>query len=130
MTAEHGVDFAKVEKVYPVTEDVPGLYLQLEGLMTAAGSVGVGGAAYQVGVPVVDLTENAVRIPVAIAGSGTYAASKALLGLLETNLRPFSVASVNLAQSVDKDKAATGVFTITISAVVRAETLSSAYTAK
>lgn len=128
LSTQKGVDFTKVANVYPKTEDIPGLYLQLEGLMGTVAGFGVTNAAYQVGAPVLDATISAVTIPVTVSGAGSYAAAKAMVTQLETNLRPFSITTLNLSQTLDKDKGTpTGLFTITAAAVVRAETLSAAY---
>ncbi|HSI20563.1 MAG TPA: type 4a pilus biogenesis protein PilO [Verrucomicrobiae bacterium] len=128
MEIERKVDFSKVNDVYPRTEDMPGLYLQLESLITQANTLGVKDAAYQVGTPVMDSTENAVRIPVSITGTGTYANLLAFVTKLEQNLRPLSLETFNLAQAVDKEKnQATGQFTLNAAAIVRAETLSASF---
>lgn len=128
MHQEKGVDFTKLSLVYPNTEDVPGLYLQLEALMQQGSRNGMETPVYQVGVPVLDATEGSAHIPVTVSAVGTYTQIKQFVSDLELNLRPLSIQTLNLTQTFDQSKGtADGKYTINIATVVRAETLSKAY---
>lgn len=125
---DRGVDFTKLPLIYPKTEDMPGLYLQLEALMQRGLAEGVTSPSYQVTAPVLDATEGSVHIPVTISAIGQYAQLKTFIALLEQNLRPISIQTINLSQTLDKDKGTpSGLFTLNVAGIVRAESLSSAY---
>jgi len=127
-TQTYGLDFDKLTNTYPLTEDMPGLYLQFESLMTQARDLGITNPLYQIGVPQLDTTDNAVRIPVGVSAIGNYLTLKDFVGKLEHNLRPLSIQSINFAQGLDKDKGTpSGQFTMNMSGFVRAEGISSAF---
>ncbi len=128
MQTAHSVNFDKVASTDPVTEAIPSLYLQLEALMNDSLTKGISNPSYQVSVPVQDVTDGTVHIPLAISATGTYTNLKAFIATLETNTRPISIQTLNLAQTLDKDKGApSNQFTLSIAAVVRSQTLSAAY---
>jgi Tfp pilus assembly protein PilO len=129
MQKDRGVDFSRIPYIYPKTEDIPGLYLQLEGVMRIAQAEGVALPSYQVSAPVLDSTENSVHIPVTVSGTGSYDDLKNFITKLEQNLRPLSIESLNLSQTLDKDKGTpTGEFTLNLAGIIRAQSLSPAYT--
>jgi uncharacterized protein YoxC len=128
MTNDKKVDFGKIPLVYPKTEDVTGLYLQLEALMSQAIADGISLPAYTVSAPLTD-TDGSIHIPVSVSGTGSYVKLKTFLANLEDNLRPLTISTINLAQTIDKDKGTpNGAFTLNVASIVRAQTLSSAYT--
>lgn len=128
MENQVNVDFSRVPLVFPVYEDIPGLYLQYEALMQQAGKDGLQNASYQITAPTIDATDNTVHIPVTVSAVGKYSEVKQFILDLERNLRPLSISTVNLAQTLN---ATTGVpdgkFTVNVAGVIRAESLSKAY---
>jgi hypothetical protein len=129
-TSQKGVDFNKLPTILPPTEDLPGLYLQMEALKIQAARDGVVSPTYQIAAPLPNPTEGNVHIPVTWSGTGSYDTVKKLLTLLEQNLRPLSIDNLSLTQTVTKDsKAVSGQLTVSITAIVRARGFSSAYAA-
>lgn len=129
-SATYGVNFDKISNIYPAIEDMPGLYLQMEALMNQARDRGLDNPLYQLGTPVVEASDNAVRIPVGISVVGDYLTLKNYVYDLEHNLRPITIQTLNLAQGVDKALGVPdGQFTLNVAGYVRAETLSAAYSA-
>lgn len=130
MRTERGVNFDRLPLVFPKTEDVPGLYLQLEALVSRAADGGLNNPrpVYQVSAPITDSTNGGVTIPVAVTAVGDYLSLKQFVSDLELNLRPLSIQTINLAQNLDRESGtASGLFTLNVAAVVRAETLSPSY---
>lgn len=122
------VDPAQLRYVFPPTEDVPGLYLQMESLMSAAG---IESPSYQIGLPALD-QDGLARIPVTITATGSYTDLKHYITDLELNIRPISLITASFTQSVEKDGGAPAIGKMTMSATgfVRAAGLSAAYSTK
>ena len=122
------VDPAQLRYVFPPTEDVPALYLQMEEL---ARTQGIEGATYQISPPAVD-QDGLVRIPVTISATASYTDLKHFMSDLQLNIRPISLVTVSFSQAVTKDGTApdSGKMTMSATGFVRAASLSSAYSIK
>jgi Tfp pilus assembly protein PilO len=125
-----GFSFDDVAHMFPETEDLPGLYLQMEGLIETAKLSGIENANYQVAAPIVDQSSGMVSIPITVTATGAYMPLLLFISNLELNIRPISISTLNFAQSIDKDAGkAGGKFNLSATASVRAKSLSAAHTA-
>jgi Tfp pilus assembly protein PilO len=114
------VDF--LHAIMPPTEDIPGVYLEMENVANTVG--GVTNFTYQVGVPIAD-AKAGVKIPISVSAKGSYPNLKQLLARLETLERPLSFSSISLATSIRPEDA--GAISLTASGAMRAHALSDAY---
>lgn len=123
-----GVEPERLRYVFPPTEDVPELYLQMESLILTPG---VENPTYQISPPAVD-TEGLVRIPISITATGTYGNLKGFLSALQLNIRPVSLLTATFSKAVAKEGEAVTADSLTMTATgfVRAAGLSAAYTTK
>lgn len=133
-----GIDPSKFAEILPATEEMPGLYIQMEALIAQA-STNIGSATYTLGAPAVDKVSNLVQIPITVSGNGTYPNLKQFLSSFEQNIRPvsFTQISINVAQAsqagASSDQSSTtsekakGPVNITASGYIEALALSSAY---
>ncbi len=137
-----GVDLNKADVVVPKTESIPDLYLQLEDLV-ARTKFYVSDATYLIGVPSSTQTEtglNEVVVPVTFNFVASYAGIKALIQEMQLNTRPLSITQISMNEigapksttpaapgAVQEKSYPDGSFTVSLSAYVRAESLSAAY---
>jgi Tfp pilus assembly protein PilO len=138
--ASEGLSFGYLQQVLPVTEDLPGLYIQMESVV-AQSSATVGGITYQFGTPIADPLTGA-KIPITVSGNGDYPDLKTFIGRFENNVRPvtfdqlsFTVATATAPGSSGSTPApatttaptAKGPVTVTATGYVTALGLSSAF---
>ena len=121
-----GIDLNKALEVMPATENVPGLYIQLEDLMTRGGQAGVSETNYQVSDPIID-TDGTAKVPVTITGFGSYSDLKNFITMAETNIRPLSFTTVGFAAA---QKNGGTVLQLTATGYVRSQGLSAAFSSK
>lgn len=123
------VDLAK--QVVPATEDLPGLYIQMEDLMSKAQTLGVVGPTYQVSLPVTDTASGqGAKVPLTMTGRAPYSVIKQWLTLGEHNTRPILFSSVSITPvpaTTTGTVVPAGEFNLTASGYVRAQAMSSAY---
>lgn len=103
---ESGIDLNKAQSVIPLTEDIPGLYIQMEELMKQATNLTK--TSYTIGVPAGDTTLSGVQIPISINATGKYADLKLFLNVLRLNIRPLSFTSVSLSGNQSQTSPAPG----------------------
>ena len=122
--AAAGITKDSLAAVMPATEDVPGLYLQMEALMQNSSS-SLSKPIYQIGQPSADSGQ--VQIPVTVSATGKYLDLKNFLATLETATRPLIFTTVSFAPPADG--AASDTFSLTAAGYATAIALSPAYTA-
>jgi Tfp pilus assembly protein PilO len=127
--AASGVTLQSLSSVIPSTEDVPGLFIQVDALSKNFSSLS--NVSYQVAKPVID-DAGMVRVPLSLSATGKYTDLKEFVRTFESNIRPVSFSSVSFTQvSADPAKpeaGGNGQFTLAASGYVRAASISSAYT--
>lgn len=129
-----GTSLTKLQSVVPQTEDVPGLYIQLEQLMKEASPAT---AAYQVGAPVEE-SPGVAKVPVSITATGTYGDLKRFITRLELNIRPLTFTTVTFSaaqasaqvQGQSTQQLPDGSLNLVASGFVRSVRLSPAYATK
>lgn len=123
-----GVDPARLRYVFPPTEDVPELYLQMESIIQTAG---ITNPTYQINPPALD-QDGLVRIPISISATGSYLDLKTFVSKLQTNIRPVSLLTASFSKAAPKEEGQSvdGLLTMTATGFVRAAALSNAYTTK
>ena len=119
----NGVTTAYLNSVLPATEDMPALYIQLEGLLKSVS--GLTSPTYQVSKPVADAENGAVKIPVTITASGKYQDLKNFVSNFESNIRPVTFTSIAFSQAADEKQP--NAYTLTANGFVRSGSISSAY---
>lgn len=128
--SDAGLDFNSLANIFPATEEIPNLYIQMEYLMGSTPNVV---SSYQVSPPVSN-TPGDVRIPLTFAATGTYSSLKDFIVTLENNIRPVTITALSFGPAATKDqngkpvKDAETKLTVNISGYVRSQSLSSAYT--
>jgi hypothetical protein len=124
LTAKN-VRFDQIRSHFPLYEEVPSLYLQMESIV--ANSADIKQITYQIGQPTTDVTGE-IRVPLTVTGVAPYATLKTFLVKLQNNIRPISLTQVAFAEykSTDKNIPA-GSYQVTVAGYVRAEKLSPSY---
>lgn len=119
-----GVDITTADKVVPIFEDVPGLYLQMEALVQSAQQVSK--VNYIIGIPTTDPT--GVKVPITVSAVGRYADLHSFIATLESMPRPLILSSLTFGQATGGDpKNTAGTLTLTVTGYARARSLSPAY---
>jgi Tfp pilus assembly protein PilO len=128
-----GVTPELLSSIVPDTEEMPGLYIQMEQFATPA--PGQAAITYELGVPAV--ATDGVHISVTFVAKGSYAQVKQVLAASESLRRPITINSVSLvtdpakqvtATAPDGSKYSAPLVTLSASGFVRAKALSAAYT--
>ncbi len=122
---QKGVNFAKLPSVYPPNEDMPGLYVQLENLVTQASTNNNVVASYQVSAPVADPAGGG-KIPITFSATGSLSDLETFIVSLEQNTRPIILSQISVSTSATN--ANSGVLTMTANGLTRIAQVSSAYT--
>jgi len=117
-----GVNFNKLSSVYPPNEDMPGLYVQLESLMSKAATYNVK-ATYQASAPVADAAGGG-KIPLTFTATGALSDLETFITSLETNTRPILLSSVSVTAPTTETN---GLLTLTASGLTHVAQISSAY---
>lgn len=118
---QSGVDLKEIDQVVPPTEDMPGLYIQMENILANNKDL-ITSLTYNLGQPVADpAPETTASISATFTGTASYAQIKSFISVVQHNLRPINIDSVSL-QYGEKG------YGFTIIGKIRVRALSAAYT--
>lgn len=123
-----GVDFAAIRNNFPLTENMPDVYLQVEEVVKA--NPNVKKLDYQIGQPTVTPGVKGVKIPITLTATGAYGELKNLIIGLETNIRPFSFSQVGFSAytgGTEEKDIPVGSFVLALTGYTQTETLSASY---
>lgn len=122
------VNFDNIASHLPPTEEIPQLYLQMEGLITKLTDQGLKEITYNVGLPE-EVEAGQIKVPITLAATGSYPNLKASLISLENALRPLTLSQITLAQASASTEGAaqSGQFTLNVTGYASASGLSAAY---
>ena len=130
--AGQGTTLTTLQSIVPATEDMPGLYLQMEQLIK---DPLIQKGTYQLGAPSAD-PAGGVKIPVTLTAQGSYLSLKRFIVNLEQNIRPisftniaFTIAGQDASASTTTVSAPAGSVSLSLTGYVTAQALSSAYSA-
>lgn len=127
--SDKGLDFASIRYIFPQSEEIPNLYIQMEYLVSATPGVV---SSYQISPPISNAPGD-VRIPVSFTATGTYTNLKAFITALENNIRPVVLTTLSFGPAPDKDAQGKALddagskLSLNLSGFVRSQGLSAAY---
>lgn len=119
-----GVDFSTVTSHYPVTENMPDMYIQMESLSRSATYVNK--FEYTVAPPVLDVTTQVTKIPVSVTAIGQYQDLKKLIANIQNLVRPVIISTASINAYTNNDQPS-GSFTLVLAGYSLVGGLSSSF---
>jgi Tfp pilus assembly protein PilO len=120
---EQGVSFNALSSHMPKTEQLPGLYKQVQA--TIKSNSGVKEVAYQIGQPVIDPATALARVPFTINGTGAYSDLRTFVTALSNDVRPLTITQLTYTVATKSDVA--NGYTASITGYFAAEGLSASF---